>query len=239
MTIPIKFEGAGGGGRLPDTDLPIRIMPWAPWTAAPSAQDVRAAFPKRAEAQKVFGSAAMRCEISGEGRLKGCEITSETPGSYGFAAAAKTLSRSFAVDVAGIKHAQLAELRVLVTVNFSERALQPASERFVRSVDWVRSFGPEDVTSAFPAKAAAAGVLSGRAVVACRVAADGALEACKPQSETPEGQGFGEAGLKIAAVMKANLWGQDGEPTVGETVVLPIRLLYNGDPKPPAAKPGG
>jgi hypothetical protein len=55
---------------------------------------------------------------------------------------------------------------------------------------------------------------------------------CKPVSGTPEKLGFDVAAAHIAATMQIALWGEDGLPTAGATVVLPIRI---NQPQPAAA----
>ncbi len=241
VTIPLRFELPEEGGFIQSGGA-LKIMAWAPWRAAPSAEAFRSAFPARAAAQKVYGRVALRCGVSAEGQLKNCEATSETPGGWGFEAAARKLVPAFGLNVEGVAPAQLRQLRVLVAFDFSARALQPTAERVARSIDWVRSFDAKDVLEDYPANAAAAGVFSGRSVLHCVIGAAGTLDDCNVVEQTPPELGFGEAGLKIAKVMRANLWSQEGEPTAGETINLPIRLLYNGEPPSKAAatpKPGG
>ena len=78
-------------------------------------------------------------------------------------------------------------------------------------------------------------MLSGGAVIDCRIVAEGRLDGCVAQSEAPADLGFGEAASKVARAMQANLWTREGDPTVGARVRLPMKFVYSGEAaKPPA-----
>ena len=49
-----------------------------------------------------------------------------------------------------------------------------------------------------------------------------------PEPGAPDGQGFSEAAVKLAATMKMNLWSADGAPVQGGVVHIPIRLNLKG-----------
>ncbi|GAW40190.1 Gram-negative bacterial tonB protein [Brevundimonas sp. SH203] len=52
---------------------------------------------------------------------------------------------------------------------------------------------------------------NGEVVLECRLASDGGLTACLVVSETPEGQGFGQAALGVAKNAKMKPGGAEGQ----------------------------
>lgn len=245
VVIPVNFV-VPGGARKVDVNTPgsFKVLPWAPWIAAPTPADVAAAFPKRALDAKAFGNAAIRCELKRDGSLVACESAVDGPDPMGFGRAAISLAPKFRANLEGMKLRRLGDFRVAVSVSFSDRALKSAEERYVRQPEWVRAPDARTVLNAYPDKAVQAGVLSGKAVVECRIGVGGALEACSAKSQEPEGLDFGLSGEKVASIMQANLWTRDGEAAVGQRVMLPLRFIYSGTPPaaapaPAAGKPGG
>ena len=85
----------------------------------------------------------------------------------------------------------------------------------------------------------------GAAVMECVIGQDGRLDDCRIISETPEGQGFGEATLGLAYRFQMRTVNRRGQSTIGSRVRIPIqwRLDENGvpasdpalDPTPPEA----
>lgn len=71
----------------------------------------------------------------------------------------------------------------------------------------------------YPAAAAANGVDSGTAVLSCVVEADGSASGCTVLSESPEGQGFGDAAL--ASMERAKF-----SPTLMETATVGVRARF-------------
>ncbi|UAL10717.1 TonB family protein [Caulobacter segnis] len=63
--------------------------------------------------------------------------------------------------------------------------------------DWLEKPTVEDMSRYYPDHAARHDI-SGRAMMACDVRADGRLDRCEIRDETPAGEGFGQAALRIA-----------------------------------------
>ncbi len=72
-----------------------------------------------------------------------------------------------------------------------------------------------------------------RVVLDCTVAAGGALSGCTVDREEPAGLGYGQGALAVATKFRVSPWSQDGQPTVGAKLRVPIRYELT----PAAAKP--
>jgi len=70
----------------------------------------------------------------------------------------------------------------------------------------------------------ATGLSDGEGVARCRVAGDGSLTGCVPDSADPDGLGFAEVATRVASKMRMNLRSADGAPVDGGVVRVPIRL---------------
>lgn len=60
----------------------------------------------------------------------------------------------------------------------------------------------------------------GEARVSCRIRLDTRLEACRVVSESPPGQGFGQAAINAAALYRFQPPSRDGRPQEGETTLV-------------------
>jgi hypothetical protein len=98
----------------------------------------------------------------------------------------------------------------------------------VTSPSWVAGFDPDEAMALYPPEAAAKGVTSGRGVARCVVAPEGTLSDCTPQLGDPDGLGFSEAAVKLAATMRMNPWTADASPVDGAVVDVAVRLNLKG-----------
>ena len=94
VTIPINWDMSGVHPGSDSTFGSRDLMIDPPWTAVPSFEQVRAAWPAEAKGL-TSGQAALRCPMTAEGALKNCDVISEIPSGKGFGKAAKALSRDF------------------------------------------------------------------------------------------------------------------------------------------------
>lgn len=230
--IPIKWAAPGGGdlgSRLVSRGMTMLQDPV--WASAPSFADMRAAWP--AQATGDFGHVSVRCGFTREGALRACRVLDETPVGKGFGnAALKLVAPKFRVQVNPADADRLMRDQIDVPIQF----LNPASNtpRQVLHPKWITTVDPSQVQAVYPAKAADAGIKSGRGVADCAIAADGHLVDCKPAYATPEGMGFAEAAVQVAQVMQMNPWTEGGSPVDGVRLRLPVS--FNLAPEPAAAK---
>lgn len=195
------------------------------WAAAPTFDDLAAAYP--AAGHGVEGYVAAHCKVDRSGPRTGllqqCQAIKEAPHDQGFAKAALSLTPRFRIAAAALARAPHgADLWVDVPIRLPPPA--EIADRTVMAPVWVASFDPRATPKLFPPEAVASGITTGRGVARCEVAADGALTACAPEPGDPDGLGFSEAAVKLASAMKMNLWSADGAPVEGGVVHIPIRL---------------
>jgi hypothetical protein len=240
VSIPIDFEGgaqmASQTNALPG-DVRM-VMRAAPWSTAPTTDQVAQAFPKSALGKVSSAHVVLRCGLKSDGGLSDCETVSEAPSGQGFAHAAMSLSRDFRV-LGDVKEAIAKRIEVDVPFDFEDpKGAGPPVE--IYDPLWLKTVSPTGAGKLFPAAAAKAGLKAGSAKVACTVAEDGTLKACAVASEDPAGMGFGDAALLIASVMQMNPWSAEGSPVGGARIVLPIKLVLPDDAAagPPGSSAG-
>jgi len=76
----------------PDPD-PVITSP--SWIRKPGAKEFARFYPDRALRMEKAGSAVLACRVTSGGVVVGCQVTSETPASYGFGEAALKLAPYF------------------------------------------------------------------------------------------------------------------------------------------------
>lgn len=96
LAVPVPPEAPAGISAepvAPPRGPPVITRP--NWVSRPSADQLLRAYPGRALAAGVTGSAQLRCQVRVDGRLTDCVVASETPSGQGFGRAASGLSRHF------------------------------------------------------------------------------------------------------------------------------------------------
>jgi TonB family protein len=198
------------------------------WREAPGFAEVAAAYPP--EGGGVEGYGVAHCRVEPTGLLSRCKAVKESPEKRGFGAAAVALAVRFRLSAEDVARAPRgAPLEVDVPVRFPAPA--EAADRVVRAPLWVAGAEPEAAARHFPTEAAAKGVTEGEAVVRCEVAEDGSLQGCAPERARPDGFGFDDAALKVAAGMRMIPWSADAGPVKGGVVHIPVRF-ERGPPTP-------
>ena len=102
-------------------------------------------------------------------------------------------------------------------------AASPGAPHVAAKPDWVEKPTAKDLVAFYPKAAEKAGK-TGMVVLDCRVRRDGGLRACRVKSENPAQYGFGEAALKMSAMFRMRAKDEDGRPTAGAGVNIPIKF---------------
>jgi len=229
VNIPIRFvwpAGAPGIGKSKGTAAASNV----PWLEAPTYADVAAAYPAKARERKVGGQATLSCKFKADGRLDDCRVLGESPFGMGFGAAAKTLTPRFLGPSAFGEGTPIKGAVTQLPVTFPLEMLH-GGEPVLGKPQWAAVPTAEALRGAIPASAYAADLRSARVVLSCKIKSDGRLEACAVDSEEPKGHGFGDSTVRIASSVKVSIWTNEGLPTIGSIVRVPIRYEI-----PPAAE---
>jgi TonB family protein len=212
--MSFKFAALAASGLLLAPAV-ASAQPTPTWVEAPSAADMAAAYPAKAKAAAVGGTVDLTCTINREGRPRSCAVLKETPGNYAFGTAARRLAEKMRVNELNLR-----DQDVIVPITFNPAVLTPEGIAISKPA-WAAMPSVEDFQATFPKTQN--GVNSVRVVLACTVTNSGALGGCSVDSEDPPGQGYGQGALSLAAKFRVGPWSQDGQPTIGARLKLPIR----------------
>ncbi|MGR4865342.1 TonB family protein [Caulobacter sp. LARHSG274] len=232
VTIPVDWRGFRGEAVETVGSSSLVLDP--PWVSAPTAAQVRAAWPAGAKDAK-SGQAALRCELASDGGLKACQTISEIPAGRGFGKAARSLVPYFKVRFTPDQAKQLKNYSVDVPFRFRDPA--DPDGRKLTSPRWTRTLTAEGMAEIYPKSALAAGKLTGLGVIGCTVDGRGELTDCQVKREEPAAFDFGAAAMEAAKAMAMNPWTKEGDPVDGQQINLPIRFNWQGEP-PEAASAG-
>jgi len=201
------------------------------WLSAPSYADVFAAYPAKARNPRVDGHVTLNCVVAKDGLLKQCATITEAPSGMGFAEAAKRLSKHFVADMPTVRPRATGEIWVHLPIAFLSGMLDGQTP-ILEGPAWSQLPTAEQAGEIYPDAADKAGVLTGRAVLSCRVLAEGKVD-CGVRTEEPAGYDFGDAAMRLAPNFRLKIWTASGTPVIGSAVAIPIR--FNMDAPPPAA----
>jgi len=186
------------------------------WSAAPTAAEMAAVYPRKAKAEGVGGGVELMCTAGRDGAMTDCDVLAEAPRGYGFGAAARKLAHQ-ALKAAGV--ARDSEIRV--PISFSAD-LGKGGTATVKTPTWAALPSVTDMQAAVPKTEG--GPNDVRVTLVCDVQAGGSLSGCAVDREEPAGQGFGPAILALAPKFQVGLMSAEGMPTVGAKVRVPVRF---------------
>jgi protein TonB len=89
--------------------------------------------------------------------------------------------------------------------------------------DWIRKPGAREFERHFPDAALRKGI-AGAATLDCRVAANGTVNSCRVVDESPAGENFGSAAIKLSKYFVMRPRTEDGRPVDGAAVRIPLRF---------------
>jgi protein TonB len=99
----------------------------------------------------------------------------------------------------------------------------PQAPPVITNPDWLDRPSGAEISRYYPDRAARLGV-EGRALINCRVSAQGRLEACVVAHESPADQDFGQAAMQMSRHFKMRPMTRDGVAVAGGTISIPIRF---------------
>jgi TonB family protein len=101
----------------------------------------------------------------------------------------------------------------------------PAAEEIIHP-DWLDRPTGKDVARVYPDGATRRNI-NGFAALDCAAASDGRLHNCEVEAESPHGEGFGEAALKLVPDFRLKPTRPSGESVEGGTVRIPLRFVVS------------
>lgn len=218
--IPINFIWRGGPGA--EATKMRAVVSGVVWSKAPSYEDMANAYPAKARAKGVGGAVTLSCAFVADGSLKNCDTANESPRALGFSNAAHSLVGKFAGPTALSDGRSIKDARTQIRFTFPPE-MASGGAPMIGKPNWAGVPTSEELKDAIPAAAVTARVARARVVLDCRVVAEGRLDGCRVVSEDPVDLGFGASTLNLSKSFRLTIWTDDGLPSVGGRVRIPIR----------------
>ncbi|MDB5441144.1 MAG: TonB family protein [Caulobacteraceae bacterium] len=231
----------------PVANSPIRIpytLPAPPdrkpaqWAYRPTQAQFDALYPPRARRERIGGAAKVRCRLGLDERLSQCTVLDEAPAGYGFGQALlglAALAKFLPPTVNGqpvydepfdLAYTFGAGPPTGAPIQASPAGTDRPASKAAGTVNPLPHPRPIPSKNASQGRGMEAGI-QGDVTLSCLVDLDQHLRDCKVAIESPAGQGFGEAALRMSATMLAPAGGQT---TPDGRVTVPIR--FNPAPEP-------
>ena len=231
VRIPLVFSMPSGLEPASNFGARQTVAPAMAWPEAPTYAAVAAAYPKKARANNVAGRATLNCNFSKDGHITSCNTVAEEPRGQGFADAAKLLAKQFRAFPTTSTGATLAGAGVQLPVTF-DLAMLTGATPVIGKAQWAGLPSAEDTRAAFAKVETGHGTV--RVVLACVVQQGGGVSDCKVTREEPAGIGVGPAALALTPRFRLSTWTNEGMPTVGGTINIPLRYEGGDAPQTPA-----
>lgn len=242
LFVLILFAGetpAGPPPFLAPGEVPPVAAPY--WAQSPSVEDMARVYPDEARAQGLGGRAMLDCGFLPSGQTTDCKVVQESPEGQGFGAAALSLAPPIVMGQTTRSTPRFAGGRARIPFVWRMAAcpalLSPAADSappatvevrswsmpspLITRPDWVRKPSSDDMARFYPDRASRNGI-HGKTAMTCRVTSRGSLTACEIVSETPEGEDFGAATLKVADKFRMRPMTDDCVSVEGATVRIPL-----------------
>lgn len=121
----------------------------------------------------------------------------------------------------GVMRMQIVAVAMSATVFGGGAAIAQVETEVDRKPDWLRAPRPSDVISVWPKAAWRLGI-GGRAIIRCKVSAQGTLFDCWVRDETPVGVDFGSAALTLAPQLVLRPAMKGGKAVAYDGIDIPI-----------------
>ncbi len=180
-------------------------------------------YPPAALAAGVEGEATLACPRLRHGAPVDCTVVGERPGNQGFGAAALSLAAHATrnLNMSELTETPYNQLDFFFRLN--PPSISPdllAKPHFAPR--WERLPTADILSRLYPAEARRKRI-GGNAVLRCKVITNGYLVDCAATA-TPPGLGFEDAALKLVPYLKVRNQTDDGAPSIGATITLPLRF---------------
>ena len=194
------------------------------WVRKPSGQEIANVYPTKALDKRVGGKAVIRCRVTVEGFLEGCQVLSESPEGMNFGGAGLQLAPQFRMSpkIRSGKAVPGGEVTIPITWEEPSGVAPINTTSVVMDPPWSRAPTRAELAAAWPA--AAAGLPYGQAALRCVLMKTGQLRSCDVISENPRGKGFGKAAQALSKLFVVNIGAADAKGFKDYKIDLPFRF---------------
>lgn len=203
------------------------------WLSRPSPDAVLRYYPDEAVDRSVSGRVVVTCRTRLDTRLEGCEIVEEYPVGMGFGDAAIRMAEAeFRMKPATVDGKPVAGSAVRIPINL----LAPMSDAraVIFKALWLQAPSFADMEAAWPE--AAGDLPEGRAVLRCRVKADGTLANCGVAGQTPKGSPFGGAARTLVDKFRVRLTPEEVQKLTTADLAISFHFFNPATPQGKARK---